>query len=106
MNNPLSTIIKKNKSKNKVFEPPLDKGIEKYVLILNEFGIETYESCQGGRGHAYPEPTIRFEGDRSEGFRALAIALQHGLPVFNLRRLWYMVDGEPVGPVWEITFLK
>jgi len=98
--------MNKVKSKNKEFDPPLDKGIEKAVLILNQFGIETYKSCQGGRGHTYPESTIRFEGDRSEGFRALAIALQHGLPVFNLRRLWYIVDGEPVGPVWEITFLK
>ena len=107
MSNPFSTIIGKNKSKDKVFEPPLDKGIEKAVLILNQFGVETYESCQGGgSGHTYPEPTIRFEGDRSEGFRALAVALQHGLPIFNLRRLWYIVDGEPVGPVWEMTFLK
>lgn len=48
MSNPFSTIIGKNKSKDKVFEPPLDKGIEKAVLILNQFGVETYESCQGG----------------------------------------------------------
>lgn len=100
----INNIIKKIKSKDKEFSPPLDKGIEKFVLILNQFGIETYESCEGGRGHAYPEPTIRFEGDRSEGFRALAIALQNRLPVFNLRRLWYIEDGEPTGPVWEMTF--
>lgn len=59
-----------------IFEPPLDKGIEQYVRILYGAGIETYESCEGGPGHAYPEPTIRFHGDRSGGFRALAIALQ------------------------------
>ena len=31
-------------------------------------GIETFESCPGGPGHAYAEPTVRFYGDRSEGF--------------------------------------
>ncbi len=91
--------------KNK-FSPPLDKGIEKFVLILRENGIETYESCEGGKDHPYPEPTIRFEGDRSEGFRALAIAIQNHLPIYNLRRLWYIEDGEPTGPIWEMTFYE
>jgi hypothetical protein len=104
--NSIKTIIKKNKLKDKKFEPPLDKGIEKAVLILNEFGIETFESCQGGNGHTFPEPTIRFSGDRSEGFRALAVALQHDLPVFELRRVWDIENGEPVGPIWEMTFLE
>lgn len=93
------------KMKNK-FSPPLDKGIEKYVLILIENGIETYESCQGGQGHSYPEPTIRFNGEYSDGFKALAIAIQHGLPINCLRRIWYMQDGEPIGPVWEMTFYE
>jgi hypothetical protein len=35
----------------------LDPGIAKAVKILNKFGIQTYESCQGGAGHSYPEPT-------------------------------------------------
>ena len=87
-----------------VFDPPLDPGVERYVRVLGAFGIETRESCQGGAGHAYPEPTVRFLGDRAEGFRALAIALQHGLPVADLRRVWPINDGEPVGPYWDITF--
>lgn len=88
------------------FEPPLDEGIARFVVILNEAGIETYESCEGGTGHAYPVPTVRFHGERSEGFRALAVALQHALPVQDLRRIWNIIDGEPVGPHWEMTFHK
>jgi hypothetical protein len=86
------------------FDPPLDPGIANAVLVLNKAGIETYESCEGGSGHAYPEPTIRFHGDHSEGFRALAVALQNGLSVSELRRVWSIISGEPVGPTWELTF--
>ena len=84
--------------------PPLDKGIKREVEILVEGGIETYESCEGGPGHAYPEPTVRFHGERSEGFKALAIALQNDLKPSELRRIWNIIDGEPVGPDWEMTF--
>ena len=86
------------------YSPPLDTNIKKEVVILNKNGIETFESCEGGVGHAYPERTIRFHGDRSEGFRALAIAMQNNLKVSSLRRIWVIVDGEPEGPWWEMTF--
>lgn len=81
----------------------LDKGIREAVRILVANGIETFESCEGGAGHAFPEPTIRFFGQHSEGFRALAIALQYGLRVSELRRYYTIEDGEPVGPNWEMT---
>lgn len=90
--------------KNIEYSPPLDKGIQHEVEILVEGGIETYESCEGGIGHCYPEPTVRFHGERSEGFKALAIALQNDLKPSNLRRIWPIIDGEPVGPTWEMTF--
>lgn len=86
------------------FHPPLDKGICRAVEILYAAGIETFESCEGGDGHAYPEPTIRFHGEWSEGFRALSIALQNNLPVSAIRRVWNINNGEPVGPDWEIVF--
>jgi hypothetical protein len=82
----------------------LDVGIEVQVSILQSGGIETFESCQGGEGHAFAEPTVRFHGDRSEGFRALAIVLRAGLPVLSLRRYWSIEDSEPVGPSWELVF--
>jgi hypothetical protein len=71
---------------------------------LRDAGIETFESCEGGPGHAYLEPTVRFHGDRSEGFRALSAGLQAGLRVTGLRRVWPVKDGEPTGPWWEMTF--
>ncbi len=68
----------------KAFHPPLDNGIKEAVLALAAKGVETFESCQGGKGHTYPQPTIRFHGNRSEGFRALSIAMQAGLKVYAL----------------------
>jgi len=84
----------------------LDKGIERAVFLLREAGIETFASCDGGKGHPYSEPTIRFHGDRSEGFKALAVALQNGLPVTELKRVWDVEDREPTGPFWELIFLS
>lgn len=85
---------------------PLDPGIREYVETLHGAGIETFESCEGGAGHCFPEPTVRFHGDRNEGFRALAVARQHGFIVTSIRRTWPIVDGEPTGPCWEMTFLE
>src|SRR2546430_11989996 len=82
----------------------LDLGIVRGVLLLNEFQIETFESCEGGPGHAMPQPTIRFHGTPEAGWRALSVCLAHGLPVHALRRYWSIEDGEPVGPSWEIVF--
>jgi hypothetical protein len=86
------------------FDSPLDPGIKHAVEMLRAGGIETFESCQGGEGHCYPEPTVRFHGDRSEGMRALAVALRASLRVSALRRTWPIIDGEPTGPHWEMTF--
>lgn len=83
----------------------LDPKIKDIVAILRNEGIETFESCDGGTNHPFLEPTIRFHGGRSEGFRALAISMQNGLNVSELRRSWCINDGEPAGPFWEITFV-
>ncbi len=88
------------------FDPPLDSGIAPFVSVLRTAAIETFESCEGGAGHAYPEPTVRFHGDRSEGFRAFAVAHRAGLPVRALRRVRPIEDGEPTGPWWELTFYE
>lgn len=86
------------------YSPELDRGVAGAVSILVAAGIETFESCEGGAGHAYPEPTVRFHGDRTQGLKALAAALQAQLPVSELRRVWPVIDGEPTGPYWELTF--
>ncbi len=81
----------------------LDPGIAHAVEVLRGAGVETFESCQGGEGHTYPEPAVRFHGESPEGFRALAVAMQAQLPVAKLRRVWVMQDGEPTGPEWELV---
>ncbi len=68
--------------------PRLDAGIAQYVDVLRAAGVETLESCEGGDGHAYPQPTIRFGGGPDEGFRALAVAFQHHFLVKAIRRYW------------------
>jgi hypothetical protein len=84
----------------------LDKGIAPYVDVLRAAGIETIESCEGGPDHAASEPTVWFNGERSAGFRALAVCAEYGLPLFALRRTWPILDGEPTGPYWELVFSR
>lgn len=83
-------------------KPHLDPGIREVVKLLRDAGVETFESCQGGTGHAFHEPTVRFYGHRDQGFHVLAVLLRHGIPVGALRRYWTVIDGEPVGPHWEV----
>ena len=83
----------------------LDKGIKRAVEVLQQAGIETYESCEGGPGHSYPEPTVAFHGTPGDGWKALGACLNHGLPVSELRRVWGVLDlNEPTGPYWKIVF--
>jgi hypothetical protein len=83
---------------------PLDPGIRDYVVKLREAGIETFESCQGGPGHSFPEPTVRFSGNSAEGYRAFAAAMNRGLPVLSVRRYYQVIDNQLEGPWWEMTF--
>lgn len=85
---------------------PPDPGIRRAVEALWRAGVETFESCEGGSGHAYHEPTIRFEGARTEGLRVLAIATQQGLEVSELRRVWWIADNDPLEPFWELILVK
>jgi hypothetical protein len=76
------------------------------VKILQAAGVETFESCEGGPGHAYTEATIKFSGSKvSAGWHALGVCLDHGLPVRRLSRTWDILDVHiPTGPYWEIVF--
>ncbi len=83
----------------------LDRGIAAAVNRLQENGIETFESCEGGAGHAFAEPTIRFHGTPEAGWRAVAVCIAYGLPIDSLRRVWDVLEtNEPTGPHWEIVF--
>ncbi len=75
------------------------------MRILRDAGVETFESCQGGEGHAFPQPTVRFGGNLAAGWKALAVCLDYGWKVRSLRRYWAVTPrGEPTGPEWEIGF--
>jgi hypothetical protein len=76
------------------------------VKYLQENGIHTFESCEGGPGHSYPEPTVAFHGGPETGWKALAVCIAYRLPVQSLQRIWHFYDGEPHGPYWEVVFLK
>jgi hypothetical protein len=58
------------------------------VKLLNENGFKTFESCQGGEGHAFGEPTIRFEGSEFDLIRAYEICQFYQLPVSEVRRVF------------------
>ena len=100
----MGTVTHPRGRARKDFYAWLDPGIRRYVLILREGGIETFESCQGGRNHAFGEPTVRFHGGNGEGFKALSIAATYRLPVLQLNRYYQIEDGWPAGPEWEIVF--
>ncbi|HUJ07633.1 MAG TPA: hypothetical protein VLX31_16110 [Streptosporangiaceae bacterium] len=84
----------------------MDIGIVRAVRILMDADIATYESCQGGEGHAYREPTIRFKGTPACGWRALALLMCYVLPVGRLSQTWVLNYGVPDGPCWEVTFTR
>lgn len=85
----------------------VDPGIRKAVELLQKHGIETFESCEGGAGHSYPEPTVAFYGGPGEGWRAVAVCITYALPVLSLRRVWDILNvNDPTGPHWELTFSR
>lgn len=91
------------------FDPPLDPGIESVVFALRSQGVDTFESCEGGLGHAYDRPTVRFHfGDETLGLRAARFLTRCGYRVVQLPKLWQREsDGASLaGPYWEILLAR
>lgn len=86
----------------------LDRGIRFAVRVLHAAGIETCQSCQGGKGHPYPEPTVELVagGDDAKGFAALAALRSYGLPVASIALVWRVENSTPFEKNWSITFYK
>ncbi len=86
-------------------ENSLESGIKEYVLFLRANGVETFESCEGGPGHSFPEPTIRFYGDKYEGIKATYLCLANEVPLCQIRRtITVNQDKEVSSPFWEAVF--
>jgi hypothetical protein len=83
---------------------PLDPGIREAVLLLRAAGIETFESCEGGAGHASPDPIVKFHGNAWSGYHAFSVAMTHGLPVLRLCRVHDCEDGQLTAPYWMLVF--
>ena len=91
----------------------LDPLIAPVVEILNSHGFKTFESCQGGEGHCFPEPTVRFEGNEFDLLRAFEICEMYGIAVLSGKRVFrkspvYKNDMSPdvtqIGHTWESPF--
>ena len=89
---------------DKKFDIPLDPGIERAVLFLRNNGIETFESCEGGEGHAYIEPTVRFHGQYDSLLKAAGLLIHYDFPLKSVRRYYSVLWNELVGPYNEVTF--
>lgn len=83
---------------------PLDPGIVEAVKALLDAGLQTAESCEGGKDHAYDRPTVVLIGGSADGWRALAVCKELRFPIRSLERYWPIEDGEPRGPWWRLTF--
>lgn len=63
----------------------VDAGVRELVARLNEIGITTLESCQGGPGHPYPAPWIRISSRNTRPEMETAVA-QERRRILRLRR--------------------
>jgi hypothetical protein len=85
----------------------IDAGIRFPLRVLHAHGFETCQSCQGGKGHAYLEPTIDMVAggaSDSEGIAALGPLAAYGLPVSTVGIIWNIEQGLPYEKLWRITF--
>lgn len=89
----------------------LDKGIVDAVIMLNRHGFETWESCEGGEGHCFEFPTIRFWGTEFDLIRAHRVCENYGLKIYQSSRIYRTTEistGDlypcPNGKVWDVPF--
>jgi hypothetical protein len=85
----------------------IDRGVRFAVRVLHAAGgMETCQSCEGGAGHAYSEPSIDLVaegGHDATGFRALAALTAYGLDVHDVAIIWTCQHGLPYQRIWRVT---
>ena len=86
-----------------VVDLPGDPGMRDAIKLLRDNGIDVLDSFVPD-SDATGAPTIRFQGNAWAGYKAFAIAMESGLSVGRIQRVWGATDGQIEGPWWEITF--
>lgn len=77
---------------NNIIPENIDAGIRPAVEILNQNGFETFESCEGGKGHCLTDPTVRFYGDEFDCVRAYEICQAYNLCVLEVKRVFRKIE--------------
>ena len=107
-----------NNLKTKIEISDIDEGIRPAVEILRKHGFETFESCESGKEHCFPEPTVRFFGDEFDCIRAYETCELNNLNVYEVKRVYRKIqlyempqEKKELGEVWdkpfnEIVFIK
>ena len=87
-----------------------DPGIARPVCLLQQAGIDTVQSCEGGKGHSTHEPTIWFRGKKKEAKFVLKMAIELSWPISRVLREWNPVgiNGQQsyIEKTWAIEFYK
>lgn len=86
----------------------LDTGIRFPVKVLHAYGFETCQSCEGGDGHSYPEPTVDLVGsaETTPGFAALHYLNAYGLDVQAVAQVWDVAHGRIHEVVWRVELRR
>jgi hypothetical protein len=73
----------------------IDDGILPAVELLNRYGFKTFESCQGGEGHCFQNPTVRFYGNEFDLIKAYELCSLQKMNVFEAKRVFRKVNFYP-----------
>lgn len=88
----------------------IDEGIREAVKILSENGFDTFESCEGGEGHSFDLPIVRFNGNIKNCKQAYTLCENAGLNILTCERVFrktpiYASEKEyPSGYRWDTPF--
>jgi hypothetical protein len=86
------------------FYAEMDPGIRFAVKVLHAHGLETSQSCEGGKGHAYTHPTVDLLGSAHDlpAFAALHYLENYGLEVRAVSQVWNVERGRIYEVVWRV----
>lgn len=102
----LGQVTMRDKMMPEAFYQKIDAGIRFAVRVLHAAGIETCQSCEGGDGHAYHDPTVDLVADDGAGLRAVAALSDYGLDVLALAMVWPVRHGLIVDRIWRVTLRR